>query len=178
MLRALAVLLIALAGCGNDVVDLRVVSGHIDRSCPHDGSSDVPIEAWRIRSIRVEVIEWYSGSPGEPLVSECSEDIEGLAIRHPQQLIDWFDERGYVARDIPAEVPTRLQIIGFSNADCTIEFRPVVGPLLCGLSEGVLSESTYGEGDPVRLTFACPAPANPESTGAYGVCLRVGTLPE
>lgn len=165
-------------GCGQEEIVLEAVAGAIDRSCPRADSSGTLPEAWPIRSIRIEAIEWYSGVPGDAIVSECAQDIRGLEIQHPQALIDWYTTQGYLVRGIPADVPTHLQIIGFSNRDCGMVFRPL-GPLICGLSQDVVSGSSYSSGDSVRIDFACPVdPRDPAGTGLYGICLRVGTLPD
>jgi hypothetical protein len=177
MARLLALVLV-LAGCGNDVIVLEAVTGGIDRSCPRADPSGTLPEAWPIRSIRVEAIEWYSGIPGDSIVSECAEDIRGLEIVHPQQMIDWYATQGYLVRGIPAEVPVHLQVIGFSNTDCAIVFRPI-GPLICGLSYDAISQSTFTSGDSVRIQFACPSdPRDPMASGLYAQCLLVGSLPE
>lgn len=173
----LLALVAALTSCGTQEVTLEAVTGLMDESCPRSSSGSTLPESWPIRSIRLEVIEWYSGDAGEAIISECAPDIEGLAIRHPQQLINWYDERGYLVEGIPAAVPTRVQLIGFSNRDCTIELHPL-GPLICGLSQDVLSESTFASGGSVPFTFACPTNSSEPTRGVFGVCLSVGTLPE
>ena len=170
--------LLAGACGGKDEVILEAVSGVVDRSCTRGNPDGTLPQAWQIQSIRIEVIEWYSGAAGATLVSECSENIDDFQIRHPRQLIDWYSEQGYLVRGIPAEIPTRVQLVGFLNTDCEVEWRPL-GPLVCGLTEGVLTEDTYSSGDPLRFTFACVAdPRAPENTGLFGLCMGVGTMPE
>ncbi len=176
---ALLLVTVVAMGCGGeDEVILEAIPGVIDRSCSRGSSDGTLPQEFQIQSIRVEAIEWESGTPGPPIASECSDNIRDFYIRHPRQLIDWYTDQGYLVRGIPADVPTRVQIIGFLNNDCTIEWRPL-GPLVCGLTEGVLTEDTYSSGDPLRFTFACVAdPRDPADTGLFGMCVSVGSLPE
>jgi hypothetical protein len=123
-------------------------------------------------SIRVEVIEWYSGAPGDVRDSECFDDLD-LEIDRPIDLIDWFDERGYVARRIPTDVPTRVQLVAFGEPGCEV----VGGQAdICAISQDTLSETGFSEGDTTRFSFSC-RPQSGDLTGTLATCLGFGEQP-
>lgn len=158
-----------LGGCSDEEVDLVASVGLVDARCPRPPSDGSPPETWPVRSIRVTLIEWSGGVPGVVLDDECIGDIEGLDIASPRELLDWFDQRGYVLREIPGERATKVRIIGYFNDRCQAAAEPF-GALICGLTEGVLSESTYAEEDAVRFAFYCAAR---DAALAFFYCLGV-----
>ncbi len=169
-----AALLLALLGGCSDQLRLLAVVGYIDPSCPHP--EHPPVVPFTFGSIRVEVIEWYSGEAGTVRSSECIDHLSGLAAYSPLDLMDYFDERGYVAQGIPTDVPTRVQIIGFLNDDCVLSINPV-GPAVCGLTIETLSETGYGHGDELRFTFSCASSLEHplEPRGLFENCLSAGS---
>jgi len=168
-LAAAAILVGVIGGCGAEEVILEATAG-ITGNCPRPSSVGVEPDPWSVRSLQVSLIEWTGGVPGQVLEQECISNIEGFAIRYPQDALDWFDERGYVARGIPGGAATKVQVVAFLNEDCRMEGEPV-GPLMCGLTESELSQSTFAEGDRVRFAFYCTAR---ENVAPFLFCLGVG----
>ncbi len=163
----------ALLSSCDDVKELQATVGLVDRSCALPPGPP----PWTLYSIRIEAIEWYGGEPGNVRSSECLEIDEGLPVGHPQDLLDWFGSGGLPVIDgLPTDIPQRVQLIGFQTASCEMLVDPW-GPLVCGISQDTLSESSFTDGDDTRFTFSCVRdPDQPEvPTGLYGLCLGVGT---
>jgi len=156
-----------LLGCAEEGPALLEAGiGQVDRNCIQLMTS----RGWAIRSLRVAVVDIDSGQLGELIEGECIQDIEELVVRFPGEILSWFEGRGYIARGMPVDSASKVQIIGYQNEACVHSTEPL-GPIVCAISEEVISGATYDAGDTVELDFACPS-MEPQANGMFTQCIR------
>lgn len=158
---------VAVLGCNDEIV-IQAGVGLVN-DCQSAASPGVVA-----RSISVEVIEESGGRPTAVRSSECVDDLE-VTLTRPIDLIDWFAERGYLARDIPTDVPTRLKLVAFAATGCQLSEEGM--PRVCAASQDTLSDAGYSEGDTLSLSFFCLPPEGEDALAFLG-CLRLGSAVE
>lgn len=139
-----------------------------------------------IESIQVQVIRWRGWDDWSELESECISAIDDPSITEigsPDDILAWFDERGYIARAIPTDERAIVRVRGYPLQWCPVDD---VEPLFCFMptayhEEGeviipVLSQEHISSSEPIPVTVTCHAEILPmaPSTCSNSVSVRCG----
>mgnify|MGYP001822887851 CR=1 FL=1 len=146
-MRALPCLaLVALVACRGEVIVVQAIPSNDMRdyfACH--------LVRWQVRSIRVQVIEYHGVENTESLSQECVDVPAGTPIGDQWSMLEWFDERGYIVRGVPASISTRVQLVGFDAPGCPSPNNATV----CAVSGESLSNTTWSGGEAIPFLFVC-----------------------
>lgn len=171
-LHASPLALVLVAACSGDVTEVPVRLGDEESCAPLLRTVDAELcfEAPReMRSVRARPIRFESSREIDTLdvPDECRELEPGTT--RAQALLDAFRDGGYFARNIPADEPTMLQIVGFEEKGCPdIVPEETVVPM-CGYTLPVVEDAESAPEEGVNACFVCDRPT-------VGQCIWAPTM--
>lgn len=118
-----------------------------------------------MQSVHIQVLRWRGWDDQVEIDQECiSLDDDAIVgtIENAEDLIAWFDGRGYIVRAIPTDARTIVRVRGYPGLRCPTED---IEPLFCAMpalqGEGrsiepiVLTEELTTNARPIPLTVIC-----------------------
>jgi len=106
---------------------------------------------WQVRSVRVQVIEFHGVENTETVATECVDVPAGTIIHDQWEMLEWFDDRGYIVRGVPVDMSTRIQLVGFRSTGCPNPADATV----CAITAESLTGTTYEGGEVIPMWFVC-----------------------
>ncbi len=167
---------IGLSHCRDEELLLNAVLGHGPPNMSCKGFSGMDISSndtsLLLGSFRVQIIKYSSNIPDGVLHDECNnleKNSDKFEITQAQDLLDWFGDRGYLAKNIPADSATKVQILAIENDSCELgnNFLEVK---VCGLT-AMLSEASFEDGGMVKVDFFCYAEQDGHEREEFVKCI-------